>query len=96
MLHDPRVMNLSFTGSTEVGRVLLKEASDRVIRCSMELGGNAPFVVLDDANIEEAVKGLMLARCAMVERPVQLQTEFMYIRRLPMNSQPSLPKRCLN
>jgi succinate-semialdehyde dehydrogenase/glutarate-semialdehyde dehydrogenase len=62
MLHDPRVMNLSFTGSTEVGRVLLKEASDRVIRCSMELGGNAPFVVLDDANIDDAVKGLMLAK----------------------------------
>jgi len=62
MLHDARVMNLSFTGSTEVGRVLLKEASDRVIRCSMELGGNAPFVVLDDANIDEAVKGLMLAK----------------------------------
>jgi succinate-semialdehyde dehydrogenase/glutarate-semialdehyde dehydrogenase len=62
MLHDSRVMNLSFTGSTEVGRILLKEASDRVIRCSMELGGNAPFVVLDDANIDEAVKGLMLAK----------------------------------
>ncbi|MEY3434157.1 MAG: hypothetical protein RL057_537, partial [Actinomycetota bacterium] len=54
MLHDARVMNLSFTGSTEVGRVLIKEAADRVIRCSMELGGNAPFVVLDDANIDEA------------------------------------------
>ncbi len=62
MLHDPRVMNLSFTGSTEVGRVLLREASDRVIRCSMELGGNAPFVVLDDANISEAVKGAMVAK----------------------------------
>ena len=62
MLHDPRVVNLSFTGSTEVGRVLLKEASDRVIRCSMELGGNAPFIVLEDADIDEAVKGLMLAK----------------------------------
>jgi succinate-semialdehyde dehydrogenase/glutarate-semialdehyde dehydrogenase len=62
MLHDPRLKNLSFTGSTEVGRILLREASDRVIRCSMELGGNAPFVVLDDANIDEAVKGLMLAK----------------------------------
>jgi succinate-semialdehyde dehydrogenase/glutarate-semialdehyde dehydrogenase len=62
MLHDPRLKNLSFTGSTQVGRVLLREASDRVIRCSMELGGNAPFVVLDDANIDEAVKGLMLAK----------------------------------
>ena len=62
MLHDSRVMNLSFTGSTEVGRVLLREASDRVIRCSMELGGNAPFLVLEDANIDEAVKGAMIAK----------------------------------
>jgi len=62
MLHDPRIKNLSFTGSTEVGRVLLREASDRVIRCSMELGGNAPFVVLDDADIPSAVQGLILAK----------------------------------
>lgn len=62
VLHDPRVKNLSFTGSTYVGKILLREAADQVIRCSMELGGNAPFVVLDDANIEEAVKGLMLAK----------------------------------
>ena len=55
----------AFNGLGELfnlGRILLKEASDRVIRCSMELGGNAPFVVLDDANIDEAVKGLMLAK----------------------------------
>jgi succinate-semialdehyde dehydrogenase/glutarate-semialdehyde dehydrogenase len=62
MLKDSRVVNLSFTGSTEVGRVLLKEAADRVIRCSMELGGNAPFLVLSDANVDEAVKGAMLAK----------------------------------
>ena len=62
ILHDPRLKNLSFTGSTVVGKHLLHEAADNVIRCSMELGGNAPFVVLDDANIEEAVKGLMLAK----------------------------------
>ena len=62
MLHDKRVKNLSFTGSTEVGRIILKEAADNVIRCSMELGGNAPFVVMNDANIDEAVKGLMLAK----------------------------------
>jgi succinate-semialdehyde dehydrogenase/glutarate-semialdehyde dehydrogenase len=62
MLHDRRVMNLSFTGSTFVGKLLLKEAADRVIRCSMELGGNAPFLVLDDADIDEAVKGLLLAK----------------------------------
>jgi len=62
ILKDPRVVNLSFTGSTEVGRVLLKEAADRVIRTSMELGGNAPFLVLADANVDNAVSGAMLAK----------------------------------
>jgi succinate-semialdehyde dehydrogenase/glutarate-semialdehyde dehydrogenase len=62
MLHDKRVKNISFTGSTQVGRIILKEAADNIIRCSMELGGNAPFLVMDDANIDEAVKGLMLAK----------------------------------
>ena len=62
ILKDPRVLNLSFTGSTEVGRVLLKEAADRVIRCSMELGGNAPFLVLADANVDDAVAGALLAK----------------------------------
>jgi succinate-semialdehyde dehydrogenase/glutarate-semialdehyde dehydrogenase len=62
ILKDPRVVNLSFTGSTEVGRVLLKEAAGRVIRTSMELGGNAPFLVLDDANVDDAVSGAMLAK----------------------------------
>jgi succinate-semialdehyde dehydrogenase/glutarate-semialdehyde dehydrogenase len=62
ILKDPRVVNLSFTGSTEVGKVLLKEAAERVIRCSMELGGNAPFLVLSDANVDEAVAGALLAK----------------------------------
>jgi len=62
ILKDSRVVNLSFTGSTEVGRVLLKEAADRVIRCSMELGGNAPFLVLADANVDDAVSGALLAK----------------------------------
>jgi succinate-semialdehyde dehydrogenase/glutarate-semialdehyde dehydrogenase len=62
MLHDPRVRNLSFTGSTGVGRELLRQSADLVIRTSMELGGNAPFVVLSDANVDEAVKGAMIAK----------------------------------
>ncbi len=62
ILKDSRVVNLSFTGSTEVGRVLLKEAADRVIRCSMELGGNAPFIVLSDANVDDAVSVALLAK----------------------------------
>jgi succinate-semialdehyde dehydrogenase/glutarate-semialdehyde dehydrogenase len=62
MMHDPRVRNVSFTGSTEVGRILIKESADLVLRTSLELGGNAPFVVLDDADIDEAVKGAMVAK----------------------------------
>ena len=62
MLADDRVRNLSFTGSTEVGRVLLEKAARRVVRCSMELGGNAPFLVFDDADIDDAVSGAMVAK----------------------------------
>jgi len=62
MLHDPRVKNLSFTGSTEVGRVLLKEAADKVIRCSMELGGNAQVIVHDDADLAVTIPQLLLAK----------------------------------
>lgn len=62
LLHDPRVRKLSFTGSTEVGRILLKEAADQVINCSMELGGNAPFIVFDNADIDAAVEGAMIAK----------------------------------
>jgi succinate-semialdehyde dehydrogenase/glutarate-semialdehyde dehydrogenase len=62
MLHDPRVVNLSFTGSTEVGVVLLREAADQVVRTSMELGGNAPFLVLEGADIDAAVEGAMVAK----------------------------------
>jgi succinate-semialdehyde dehydrogenase / glutarate-semialdehyde dehydrogenase len=62
MLHDPRVRKLSFTGSTEVGRVLIKEAADQVINCSMELGGNAPFLVFADADLDAAVDGAMVAK----------------------------------
>src|SRR3954451_13187031 len=62
MLHDPRVRKLSFTGSTEVGRVLIKEAADQVINCSMELGGTAPFLVFADADLDAAVDGAMIAK----------------------------------
>ena len=62
MLHDPRVRKLSFTGSTEVGRVLLREAADQVVNCSMELGGNAPFLVFDDADLDAAIDGAMVAK----------------------------------
>src|SRR5262249_32533732 len=62
MLHDPRVRKVSFTGSTEVGRTLLHEAADSVLNVSMELGGNAPFLVFDDADLDAAVAGAMIAK----------------------------------
>jgi succinate-semialdehyde dehydrogenase/glutarate-semialdehyde dehydrogenase len=62
IMHDPRVRKMSFTGSTAVGRKLLATASDTVLNCSMELGGNAPFIVFDDANIDDAVDGAMIAK----------------------------------
>jgi succinate-semialdehyde dehydrogenase/glutarate-semialdehyde dehydrogenase len=62
MVHDDRVRKLSFTGSTEVGRVLLKEAADTVVNTSMELGGNAPFLVFADADLDAALEGAMIAK----------------------------------
>jgi len=62
MLADPRVRKLSFTGSTQIGRVLLAEAAKHVVSCSMELGGNAPLIVFDDADLELAIEGAMLAK----------------------------------
>jgi succinate-semialdehyde dehydrogenase/glutarate-semialdehyde dehydrogenase len=62
MLHDPRVRKLSFTGSTEVGRLLLHEAADGVVSTAMELGGNAPFLVFDDADLDAAVAGALVAK----------------------------------
>ncbi|GAB2177165.1 NAD-dependent succinate-semialdehyde dehydrogenase [Dongia sp. agr-C8] len=62
MLGDPRVRKLSFTGSTGVGRTLLAEAAKNVISCSMELGGNAPVIVFDDADLDNTIEGVMLAK----------------------------------
>lgn len=62
MLQDPRVRVVSFTGSTPVGRTLLRSAASQVVKPAMELGGNAPFVVFEDAHIDEAVEGCMLAK----------------------------------
>lgn len=59
---NPAVRKLTFTGSTEVGRILLKQAADQVMKCSMELGGNAPFIVFDDADLDAAVEGAMLCK----------------------------------
>ncbi len=62
IIADPRLRKLSFTGSTPVGRALMKQASENVLRTSMELGGNAPFVVFDDADLDKAVEGALQAK----------------------------------
>ena len=59
---NPKVRKLTFTGSTEVGRILLRQAADQVMKCSMELGGNAPFIVFDDADLDAAVQGAIACK----------------------------------
>ena len=59
---NPVVRKITFTGSTEVGRILLRQAADQVMKCSMELGGNAPFIVFDDADLDAAVEGAILCK----------------------------------
>ena len=59
---NPIVRKLTFTGSTEVGRILLRQAAEQVMKCSMELGGNAPFIVFDDADLDAAVAGAMMSK----------------------------------
>jgi succinate-semialdehyde dehydrogenase / glutarate-semialdehyde dehydrogenase len=62
LIRDPRLRKLTFTGSTEVGRSLIEQSAQGVLRVSMELGGNAPFLVFDDADLDKAVDGAMLAK----------------------------------
>lgn len=62
IIADPRLRKLSFTGSTEVGRALMEQSAQGILRTSMELGGNAPFVVFEDADLDKAVDGAMLAK----------------------------------
>jgi succinate-semialdehyde dehydrogenase/glutarate-semialdehyde dehydrogenase len=62
LIKDPRLRKLSFTGSTEVGKKLMEQASDQLLRLSMELGGNAPFIVFDDADLDDVVEGAMIAK----------------------------------
>jgi succinate-semialdehyde dehydrogenase / glutarate-semialdehyde dehydrogenase len=62
LIRDPRTRKLSFTGSTEVGRILLEQAAEQILKVSMELGGNAPFLVFEDADLDAAVEGALLAK----------------------------------
>ena len=59
---DSRIRKMTFTGSTEVGRILMRQSADTVKKMSLELGGNAPLLVFDDANLDVAVEGAMLSK----------------------------------
>src|ERR687885_1686370 len=62
IIGDPRLRKLSFTGSTEVGRGLIAQAADNVLKVSMELGGNAPFLIFEDADLDAAIEGALIAK----------------------------------
>ncbi|WP_019809124.1 NAD-dependent succinate-semialdehyde dehydrogenase, partial [Saccharomonospora halophila] len=80
LIRDGRARKLSFTGSTAVGRMLLEQCSDKVLRTSMELGGNAPFLVFDDADLDEAVEGAMAAKMRNIGEACTAANRF-YVQR---------------
>jgi len=82
IIADPRLRKLSFTGSTGVGRTLLKQAADGVLRTSMELGGNAPFVVFDDADLDKAVDGAITAKFRNIGQACTAANRFIVHRSL--------------
>lgn len=82
LLADPRTRKLSFTGSTEVGRLLLRQAADNVLRTSMELGGNAPFLIFPDADLDEAVEGAVLAKMRNIGEACTAANRFHAHRRI--------------
>jgi hypothetical protein len=87
------VRKVSFTGSTEVGRVLLEHASRTVVSAAMELGGNAPFVVLPDAELDEAVAGALVAKLRNGGSACTAANRFIGHARLPMRSRRGSPRR---
>src|SRR5699024_6311668 len=80
LIRDGRARKLSFTGSTGVGRKLLEQCSEKVLRTSMELGGNAPFLVFDDADIDAAVEGAMQAKMRNIGEACTAANRF-YVQR---------------
>jgi succinate-semialdehyde dehydrogenase/glutarate-semialdehyde dehydrogenase len=82
IIADPRLRKLSFTGSTPVGKKLLRQAADGVLRTSMELGGNAPFLVFDDADLDAAVDGAMLAKFRNVGQACTAANRFLVQERV--------------
>ena len=89
LIKDPRTRKLSFTGSTEVGRTLIAQAAEQVLRVSMELGGNAPFLVFDDADLDAAVDGAMIAKMRNIGEACTAANRFHVARARSPASSPS-------
>jgi succinate-semialdehyde dehydrogenase/glutarate-semialdehyde dehydrogenase len=82
LLSDPRLRKLSFTGSTEVGRKLIEQSAENILRVSMELGGNAPFLVFDDADVDAAVEGAVIAKMRNIGEACTAANRFHVAERL--------------
>ena len=91
LIADPRTRKLSFTGSTEVGRTLIEQSAGQVLKVSMELGGNAPFIVFEDADLDAASKGRWWPRCATSARPARRPTASTWQLRWPTSSPSGWP-----
>ena len=90
------VRKLSFTGSTQVGRILMQQCAPTIKKLSLELGGNAPVVVFDDANLEQAVQGIMQVNIVTAVKPVSALTVFMFKMAFTMHWQSVWLKLCLS
>ncbi len=86
LIRDPRARKLSFTGSTEVGRTLIEQSAEQVLRVSMELGGNAPFLVFEDADLDAAVEGAMIAKMRNIGEACTAANRFQSPPRSPRSS----------
>ena len=91
LIRDPRARKLSFTGSTEVGKKLMEQAAEQLLRLSMELGGNAPFLVFDDADLDAAVEGAMIAKMRNIGEACTAANRFHVPSRSPRSSPRSWP-----
>jgi succinate-semialdehyde dehydrogenase/glutarate-semialdehyde dehydrogenase len=93
LIKDPRLRKLTFTGSTEVGRMLMEQAAEQILRVSIELGGNAPFLVFDDADVDAAVEGALLAKMRNVGEACTAANRFHVAEKLADEFTEKLAKR---
>ncbi len=94
IIRDPRLRKLTFTGSTGVGRKLVEQSAEQLLRVSMELGGNAPFIVFEDADLDRAVEGAMLAKMRNIGEACTAANRFYVHESLVESSAGGSPRGC--